>query len=151
MKAVVQRVEYASLKIDGEIFSYINKGYMVLLGVAHDDDEQTAKSLASKICNLRVMADSERKMNLDLNNSGGELMIVSQFTLLASLKKGNRPSFTEAMAPESAKDLYEFFLNECKSILGEQKVKSGVFGADMKIELLNDGPVTLIYDTKNLT
>lgn len=147
MKAVVQRVLKASVSVDGNVVGSCNQGYLILLGAAQGDSEADAEILARKIANLRVFCDNEDKMNLSLLDIGGEVLAVSQFTLCADLKKGNRPSFINAMEPQTAEKLYDYF---CDKLLenGVKKVDKGIFGADMKVELLNDGPVTIVYDTE---
>lgn len=147
MKAVIQRVSKASVTVDGELVSKINKGYLILLGVMDDDTEEDAEILARKTSSLRVFEDADGKMNLDIQNVDGEILAVSQFTLCADLKKGNRPSFIRSAHPERANELYKYF---CKKLLenGVKNVEKGVFGADMKVELLNDGPVTILYDSE---
>ncbi len=146
MKAVIQRVSRASVTVDGELISKIDKGYLILLGVMDDDTEYDAEVLAKKTSTLRVFEDSEGKMNLDIQDVDGEILAVSQFTLCADVKKGNRPSFIRSAHPERADELYEYF---CQKLLenGVRNVSKGVFGADMKVELLNDGPVTILYDS----
>lgn len=147
MKAVIQRVSKASVTVDGELVSGINKGYLILLGVMDDDTEYDAEVLAKKTSTLRVFEDQEGKMNLDIQNVDGEILAVSQFTLCADLNKGNRPSFGHSAHPDRANELYEYF---CDKLLeyGVKNVEKGVFGADMKVELLNDGPVTILYDSE---
>ncbi len=147
MKAVIQRVSGASVTVDGELISEIDKGYLILLGVMDDDTEADAEVLARKTSTLRVFEDDEGKMNLDIQNVDGEILAVSQFTLCADLKKGNRPSFGHSAHPDRANELYEYF---CSQLIanGVKSVKKGVFGADMKVELLNDGPVTILYDSE---
>ncbi len=146
MKAVIQRVSRASVTVDGELVSKISKGYLILLGVMDDDTEFDAEVLAKKTSTLRVFEDGEGKMNLDIQNVDGEILAVSQFTLCADVKKGNRPSFIRSAHPDRANDLYEYF---CKKLLenGVRNVEKGIFGADMKVDLLNDGPVTILYDS----
>lgn len=144
MKLVVQRVKNAEVKVDEEEISKINKGFLVLIGITHNDTEKNADYLAKKLCNLRVFEDENGKMNLNLSQVGGELLIVSQFTLYANCKDGNRPSFTDAAKPEKAIELYEYFCEKCSE--REINVKKGIFGADMKVSLLNDGPVTIILE-----
>jgi D-aminoacyl-tRNA deacylase len=148
MRAVVQRVSYAKLEIDNALYSEIGQGFLVLLGIEEADNLDDVKWLAAKIVGMRIMSDAEDKMNLSLQDTQGEIMIVSQFTLFASTKKGNRPSFTQSAKPDIAIPLYEAFVAEVKSIF-PNKVATGSFGADMKISLLNDGPVTIIIDSKN--
>jgi D-aminoacyl-tRNA deacylase len=148
MRAVIQRVTHASLVIEGELYSEISKGFLVLLGIEDNDTMDDIKWLAAKIIGLRIMDDGEGKMNLALADVEGEMMIVSQFTLFASTKKGNRPSFLQSAKPDKAIPLYESFLAEVRQSF-PNKVATGSFGADMKITLLNDGPVTIIIDSKN--
>lgn len=147
MKAVIQRVKYASVTVDGELISKIGKGYLVLLGVMDDDTEDDAEILARKTATLRIFEDDNGKMNLDVNQVGGEILAVSQFTLCADVKKGNRPSFIRSGEPNRANELYEYYCNELLKS-GVKNVGKGVFGADMKVELLNDGPVTILYDSE---
>ena len=144
MRAVVTRVLSASVAIDGNVYSEIDKGYLILLGVAPEDTEKEAEYLASKICKTRVFEDEDGKMNLSLEQVGGEILVVSQFTLYADLKS-RRPGFTGAAKPDVAIPLYEYFCKKCSEEGFE--VKTGVFGADMKVASVNDGPVTLIFDT----
>lgn len=146
MKAVIQRVTDASVKVDGEIKGSIGKGFLILLGVVQGDTSAQAEVLASKIAKLRVFEDDNGKMNLSLLDIGGEALVVSQFTLCADCKKGNRPSFTPSAPPDVANELYLEFSDMLKTN-GIQRVEKGVFGADMKVSLLNDGPVTIILDT----
>ena len=147
MKAVIQRVKYASVTVDGELISKIDKGYLVLLGVMDDDTESDAEILARKTATLRVFEDDAGKMNLDVNQIDGEILAVSQFTLCADVKKGNRPSFIRSGEPVRTNELYECYCNELLKN-GVKNVCKGVFGADMKVELLNDGPVTILYDSE---
>lgn len=147
MKAVIQRVSKASVSVDGELVSRIGKGYLILLGVMDDDTEYDAEVLAKKTSTLRVFEDDEGKMNLDIQNVDGEVLAVSQFTLCADVKKGNRPSFICSAHPDRANELYEYFCNKLLEN-GVKNVEKGVFGADMKVELLNDGPVTILYDSE---
>lgn len=147
MKAVIQRVPHAKCHIEGALFSEISAGYLVLLGVENGDTREDADYLAGKIANLRVLADEEGKLNRSPLQIGGELMVISQFTLSADCKKGNRPSFTDAMAPDPAKEMYEYVIEKLRT-LGIARVETGVFGADMKLEFINDGPVTILMDTK---
>lgn len=144
MKIVVQRVKHASLSVDNEIYSSINAGYLVLLGVEKNDTKKQADWLANKITALRCFSDENGKMNLSVKDINGEMLIVSQFTLCGDVKKGTRPSFDNAMNPVEAKKMYEYFIDKVK----EQNipVKTGVFGAHMEITLLNDGPVTFIIE-----
>ncbi len=147
MRAVIQRVTDASVTIEGKVKASIGAGYMVLLGVELTDAKEDAEWLASKIAQLRVMNDEHGKMNLDIKQTGGGVLVISQFTLHAAYKKGNRPSFIKAARPEVAIPLYEHFCEQLSVLLGKE-VKTGVFGADMKVSLTNDGPVTIVMDTK---
>ncbi len=146
MKAVIQRVSFAEVKVDGEIKGKIDKGLLVLLGVMEGDSEKEAELMAAKTAKLRIFEDSDEKMNLSVLDVEGSILAVSQFTLCADVKKGNRPSFTPSAAPSEANMLYEKFC-DCLHNVGVKTVEKGVFGADMKVSLLNDGPVTIIFDT----
>ena len=148
MRAVVTRVKNASVVIDGETKGAIHTGFLVLLGVHQEDTEAQALKIADKICGLRVFEDENGKMNVTPADAGAELLIISQFTLFASTKKGNRPSYIRAAKPDISIPLYEQFCEELGIALGKP-VGTGEFGADMKVELLNDGPVTICMDTKN--
>jgi len=148
MRAVIQRVRKASVHIDGKIKSQIPAGLLVLLGIEDSDTLEDVKWLAAKISKLRLFNDPNGKMNLSLLDTGGEILIVSQFTLHASTKKGNRPSYIRAAHPDTAIPLYEDFIAEMVKLSGKP-VHTGKFGANMQVELINDGPVTLIIDTKN--
>lgn len=148
MRAVLQRVTEATVRVDGEVIGSIGKGFFILLGVSDEDDETVADKLADKICKLRIFEDENGKTNLSLQDVGGELLVVSQFTLYADCRKGNRPSFIGAGAPDEANRLYEYFMERCRNHVA--KVEHGKFGADMKISLVNDGPFTLMLDTKEL-
>lgn len=144
MKFVVQRVKNASVEVDGKTVGKIDKGFLVLIGVTHDDTTENADYLVKKLVNLRVFTDEEEKMNLGLKDVGGELLLISQFTLYANCEKGNRPSFVEAARPDKANELYEYIIQECRKQINV--VETGIFGADMKVSLLNDGPVTIILE-----
>lgn len=146
MRVVVQRVKHASVTINGTVNGKINNGFLVLLGIQSTDSEQDVDYLVKKVTNLRIFSDENDKMNLSLKDVNGELLIVSQFTLYANCKEGNRPSFVEAAKPDIAIPLYEYFVSECKKII--PVVETGIFGTDMKVDLLNDGPVTIIMDSK---
>lgn len=148
MKTVIQRVSRASVTIGGEVKSEISKGYMILLGVADSDTEEDVDWLVKKIAALRVFDDAEGVMNLPITDVGGEILVISQFTLLASYKKGNRPSWIHAARHEVSIPLYESFCRKLHELTG-LKVGTGEFGADMKVELVNDGPVTICMDTKH--
>lgn len=147
MKAVIQRVLESAVSVDGKTVGEIKKGYMILLGVMKGDTEKEAELLARKTAALRIFEDENGKMNLSVLDVGGEILAISQFTLCADYKKGNRPSFTNSEEPEKALKLYEHFCSELKSN-GVKRVEKGVFGADMKVSLINDGPVTICYDTE---
>lgn len=144
MKAVVQRVTHASVRVDGEIKGQIENGFLVLLGVGQNDTEADADRLVNKIVKMRIFSDENDKINLSLADVGGSLLVISQFTLYADCRKGNRPNFINAGKPDVAERLYEYFVNECKKHI--PIVEKGVFGADMKVELLNDGPFTVILE-----
>ena len=148
MRAVVQRVHQASVTVDNKIVGEIQVGFVILLGIGLEDTKEDIEYLASKISQLRVFADREGKMNLDIKSIDGNCLVISQFTLFAQTKKGNRPSFLESAPPEIANKMYEEFCNQL-SIKMEKKVEKGIFGADMKVSLVNDGPVTILFDTKN--
>lgn len=144
MRVVVQRVINASVEVDGQICGSIKKGLLVFIGVGDGDSENDCKRLADKIINLRIFSDENDKINLSLKDVNGELLIVSQFTLYADCKKGNRPNFTQAAKPDIANALYEFFIDYCKNLV--PVVETGIFGADMKVKLLNDGPFTIVLE-----
>ncbi len=144
MKLVVQRVKKAEVKVDGNIIGKIDKGFLVLIGIKVGDTKEQADYLVKKLCNLRVFSDENDKMNLSIKDIKGKLLIVSQFTLYGDCSQGNRPSFIEAARPEEANPLYEYFCNQCE--LNNIEVQKGIFGADMKVELINDGPVTIIIE-----
>ncbi len=146
MKAVVQRVKYAKVEVDGKTVGSVGEGCMILLGVVEGDTEKEAEILARKTASLRIFTDAEDKMNLSVLDVDGEILVVSQFTLCADVKKGNRPSFIDSAKPDEANRLYEYY---CDQLLanGVRKVEKGVFGAHMEVTLLNNGPVTILYDT----
>ena len=148
MKAVLQRVKYAKVEVDGEVVGECGKGLMILLGVAKEDTEEDARLLAEKIVKHRLFRDENGKMNLSVKDIDGEILVVSQFTLLAEYRHGNRPDFFNSAAAESANRLYEFFKSEMSARI--QQVESGVFGADMTTEMSTDGPVTIVMDSKVL-
>ena len=144
MKLVIQRVKNASVEVEQKIVGEIEKGFLVLVGIKKGDTKQQANYLVKKVCNLRVFTDEKDKMNLSLKDVNGKLLIVSQFTLYGNCNDGNRPSFTEAARPEEAIPLYEYFCDECSK--NGIEVQKGIFGADMKVQLLNDGPVTIVIE-----
>jgi D-tyrosyl-tRNA(Tyr) deacylase len=148
MKAVIQRVSQASVTIEDQVVSQIESGLLVLIGIEEADGMDDLQWLSSKIANLRLFADANGVMNVSVKENGGDVLVVSQFTLHALTKKGNRPSYIKAARPELALPIYESFVQQMEIELGK-KVPTGKFGADMKVALLNDGPVTLIIDTKN--
>jgi D-aminoacyl-tRNA deacylase len=148
MIAVIQRVSQASVTIENKIKGQIDLGFMILLGITHTDTQEDIEWLSKKIVGLRVFGDEEGRMNLDLKSVDGNILLISQFTLHASTKKGNRPSFIEAARPEIAIPLYEKMIVQLAFDLGKP-IETGIFGADMKVSLLNDGPVTIIIDSKN--
>lgn len=146
MKIVIQRVTEANVKVEGKIVGEISKGLLLLIGIDEEDDKADADWLVQKILNLRIFGDEEAKLNLSATDISGEILCISQFTLIADYKKGNRPSFIKAAKPDKAIPLFEYFKTEiAKSGL---KTESGIFGADMKVSLLNDGPVTIVMDSK---
>ncbi len=144
MRAVIQRVSSSKVTVDGETTGSIGRGIMILLGVHKDDTEETAEYVASKCADLRIFSDENGKMNLSVKEIEGEALVVSQFTLLGDCAKGRRPSFVQAACPEKGNHLYEVFVEKLKTAI--QSVQTGVFGADMKVELVNDGPVTLVIE-----
>ena len=144
MRVVVQRVKHASCTIDGNLYSSIGEGYLLLVGFTHTDSIKEVKYLAKKIAGLRIFEDENGKMNLSLKTVGGKILSISQFTLYADTKDGNRPAFINAMKPSEASKLYDLFNEELRGY--DIEVFTGIFGSDMKIDLLNDGPVTIIYD-----
>ena len=144
MRIVLQRVTSASVKVDGKIIGKIGTGFLLLFGVGHEDTEEDCRRLADKISGLRIFSDENDKINLDLDSVGGQLLVVPQFTLYADCRKGNRPNFIQAAKPEKANALYEYFVEYLRS--KGKHVETGKFGADMKVELLNDGPFTVILE-----
>jgi len=148
MRTVIQRVSEASVKIEGKVVGQIDHGLMILLGIEHDDDQTDADWLIQKIIGLRIFSDEVGKMNLSISEVGGRFLVVSQFTLHASTKKGNRPSYIKAARPEHAIPLYEYVVQQL-SVQSGISVETGEFGADMKVSLVNDGPVTILIDSKN--
>ena len=148
MRFVIQRVKKASVSVEGKIVGKINKGFMVLIGISQEDNEEIADKMVRKLINLRVFTDENDKMNLNINSINGELLLVSQFTLYANCKEGNRPAFIEAAKPNLANELYEYIISECKNKV--EFVQSGIFGAKMEVDLVNDGPVTIILDSEKI-
>jgi D-tyrosyl-tRNA(Tyr) deacylase len=148
MRAVVQRVSQASVTIDKRITGAINKGLLILIGIGEEDTSEDVEWLSSKLVSLRIFEDAAGKMNMGIKELDGEILLISQFTLFASTQKGNRPSFTKAARPEQAVPLYDQMIRQLTEKLGKP-IATGIFGADMKISLINDGPVTIIMDTKN--
>ena len=148
MKFVIQRVKHASVTVDGEVIGKIGRGYMVLIGVCNADDEAVADRMLDKMIKLRINEDAEGKTNLALADTGGGLLLVSQFTLYANCKKGNRPSFVDAGSPEHAEALYNYIVERCRERV--PVVETGSFGAEMAVDLLNDGPFTIILDSEQI-
>ncbi len=148
MRFVIQRVTEASVRVEGKVIGEIRKGYLVLIGVSDSDTEQTADKMIRKMIGLRIFEDENGKTNLSLADVDGSLLLVSQFTLYANCKKGNRPSFIEAGAPDRANELYEYIISECKKRVAD--VQKGSFGAEMEVSLINDGPFTIILDSEKL-
>lgn len=148
MKVVIQRINQASVSIDNKIISSVNRGLVVLVGIANSDDKSDIDWLCNKIANLRIFDDKDGVMNLSLLDVDGEMIVVSQFTLQADTKKGNRPSYIHAAKPDVSVPLYEAFVHQMELVLGKQ-VQTGVFGANMQVSLTNDGPVTIVIDSKN--
>jgi len=148
MKFVIQRVKNASVEVDKKIVGKIDKGFLVLIGITHDDTTEIADAMVKKLINLRVFEDENEKMNLALKDVDGELLLISQFTLYANCKHGNRPDFLSAAKPDYANKIYEYIIDKCKA--ENVNVQTGIFGADMKVSLLNDGPVTIILDSDEI-
>ena len=148
MKFVIQRVTHASVTVEGKVLGKIGKGFMVLIGIEDSDTIEIADKMISKMTALRIFEDSEGKMNLPLKEVGGALLLISQFTLYADCRKGNRPSFVKAGKPDMAKKMYEYIIGKCREEISV--VEQGKFGADMKVELLNDGPVTILLDSHEI-
>ena len=148
MKFVIQRVKHASVKVDHELKGNIQKGFLVFIGISQDDTKEIADKMVKKMIQLRIFEDEKGKTNLSLADVDGQLLLISQFTLYADCKKGNRPSFVYAGKPDMANELYEYIISQCKML--RPVVEKGVFGADMKVELMNDGPFTIVLDSKEL-
>lgn len=149
MRAVIQRVSKASVTIENKIFSSIENGFMILLGIEDTDTQEDIDWLAKKIVKMRIFPDENGLMNKDLSSHKGKLLIISQFTLFAMTKKGNRPSFIKASKPDKSKPIYEQFCKKTEELVGKENVKRGIFGADMSVSITNEGPTTIIIDTKN--
>ena len=148
MRLLIQRVNHASVKVDGEVIGNIGKGFLVLVGIGQNDTREIADKYMKKMLGLRIFEDENGKTNLSLADVNGELLMVSQFTLYANCKKGNRPSFIEAGAPDMASEMYEYIIEKCKEQV--EVVERGRFGADMKVSLINDGPFTIVLDSETL-
>ena len=148
MRFVVQRVTHASVTVDGNVIGKIGQGFMVLIGVSDEDTKETADKMVKKLLGLRIFEDENGKTNLDIHTVGGSLLLMSQFTLYADCKHGNRPSFIKAGKPDMANEMYEYIIAECREQV--ETVETGEFGADMKVELLNDGPFTILLDSDQL-
>lgn len=148
MKFVIQRVKSASVTVDNQIIGQIDQGFLVLIGITSSDTKEIADAMVKKLINLRIFKDNQDKMNLSIKNIGGSLLLISQFTLYADCSHGNRPGFTNAAKPDYANNLYEYIIQECKKY--DVQVETGEFGADMKVSLLNDGPVTIILDSNEI-
>ena len=148
MRFIIQRVRNASVKVDNQITGEINQGFLVFIGVHKDDNKMIADKMIRKLLGMRIFSDENDKINLSLSDVNGQLLLVSQFTLYADCKKGNRPSFTDAARPELATELFDYIISECKK--QNYDVQTGIFGADMKVSLLNDGPFTIILDSDDL-
>ena len=148
MKFVLQRVLEAKVQVDGKTVGEIGKGFLLLVGVSNEDNKEIADKMIEKVSRLRVFKDSEGKTNLSINDVQGEILVVSQFTLYADCRKGNRPSFTNAGTPQLAEELYEYIIERCQGLF--RKTEHGVFGADMKVSLVNDGPFTVVLDSKEI-
>lgn len=148
MKFVIQRVNHASVKVDGNVVGKIDKGYMVLIGISENDTKEIADKMIKKMIGLRIFEDENGKTNISLKDVSGELLLISQFTLYADCKKGNRPSFINAGKPDMANEMYEYIISKCKEEI--EIVEQGEFGADMKVSLLNDGPFTIVLDSSEI-
>ena len=144
MRLLVQRVSNASVEVEGKIVGKIEKGLLVLVGITHEDTRENADWLANKVCNLRIFRDEQDKMNLSVKDIGGKLLLISQFTLYANCEKGNRPAFVDAAKPDMANELYEYFCKKCED--QGLEIQKGIFGAHMRVNLLNDGPVTIMIE-----
>ena len=150
MRLVIQRVKNASVMVDGAVVGAIEKGFLILIGICSEDTKEIADKMLHKALGLRIFEDAEGKTNLDLNTVHGKVLLISQFTLYADCRKGNRPSFTNAAPPSVAEPLYEYMIQSCETLLGKDRVQTGRFGADMKVSLLNDGPFTVVLDSDEI-
>ena len=150
MKFVIQRVTESSVEVNGTVIGQIDQGFLVLIGVCGEDTTETADRLIRKMLGLRIFRDEQGKTNLSLDSVNGSVLLVSQFTLYADCRKGNRPSFINAGSPEHARELYEYIIRSCRAQLGDGRVATGSFGAEMKVSLVNDGPFTILLDSKEL-
>ena len=148
MKFVLQRVLEAKVEVDGNIVGQIGKGYLLLVGVSNEDNKEIADKMIEKVSRLRIFKDSDGKTNLSINDVDGEMLVVSQFTLYADCRKGNRPSFTNAGSPQLAEELYEYIISRCEELF--KKTEHGIFGANMQVSLINDGPFTVVLDSKEI-
>ncbi len=148
MRFVIQRVTHASCTVDGEVTGKIGKGFLVFIGISQSDTKEIADKMIKKLIGMRIFDDENGKTNLSLSDVDGEILLISQFTLYADCKKGNRPSYTNAGAPDMANELYEYIIAQCRQLYG--KAEKGIFGADMKIDLLNDGPFTILLDSAEI-
>ena len=150
MKFVIQRVTSASVEVEGQVIGSIGQGFLVLIGVCNEDDRPLADKVIKKMLGLRIFRDEEGKTNLSLDQVGGSVLLVSQFTLYADCKKGNRPSFINAGSPVHAEELYDYIVDVCQKTLGADRVGTGSFGAEMRVSLVNDGPFTILLDSRDL-
>ena len=150
MRFLIQRTSKASVSVDGNITGSIDKGFLVFIGICANDTKEQADKLIRKLLGMRIFADENGKTNLSLDDVGGQLLLISQFTLYADCRKGNRPSFTKSGSAQHAKELYEYIIASCKAQKPDMKIETGIFGADMKVSLLNDGPFTIILDSAEI-
>ncbi len=150
MRFLIQRVSQASVTVDQKVIGQIEKGFLIMIGISDNDTKAIADKMLQKALGLRIFEDSSGKTNLNLDSVGGKVLLISQFTLYADCRKGNRPSFTDAGRPDFANELYEYVISKSREILGEDRVETGAFGADMKVSLLNDGPFTVFLDSEEI-
>lgn len=150
MRFLIQRVSQASVTVDRKVIGQIEKGFLIMIGISDNDTKAIADKMLQKALGLRIFEDSSGKTNLNLDSVGGKVLLISQFTLYADCRKGNRPSFTDAGRPDFANELYEYVISKSREILGEDRVETGAFGADMKVSLLNDGPFTVFLDSEEI-